>query len=55
MGPHLGAIGLDLLSVVGRNLIGRVQVGAGGAFSTLRRKSRIVSISHQYFLNHRKR
>jgi len=29
LGPHLGARTLDLLSVVGHNLIGRVQVGAG--------------------------
>lgn len=29
LGPHLGASGLDLLSVVGHNLIGRVQVSAG--------------------------
>ena len=29
LGPHLGASGLDLLAVVGHNLIGRVQVGAG--------------------------
>lgn len=28
LGPHLGASGLDLLSVVGHNLIGRVQVSA---------------------------
>jgi serine/threonine-protein kinase HipA len=29
LGPHLGARPLDLLSVVGHNLIGRVQVSAG--------------------------
>ena len=29
LGPHLGASALDLLSVVGHNLIGRVQVSAG--------------------------
>lgn len=29
LGPHLGASGLDLLSVVGHNLVGRVQVSAG--------------------------
>jgi serine/threonine-protein kinase HipA len=29
MGPHLGAKPLDLLAVVGNNLIGRVQVSAG--------------------------
>jgi serine/threonine-protein kinase HipA len=29
LGPHLGARPLDLLAVVGHNLIGRVQVGAG--------------------------
>jgi serine/threonine-protein kinase HipA len=29
LGPHLGASGLDLLSVVGHNLIGRVQISAG--------------------------
>ena len=29
LGPHLGASGIDLLSVVGHNLIGRVQVSAG--------------------------
>ncbi|MES2321874.1 MAG: type II toxin-antitoxin system HipA family toxin [Pseudomonadota bacterium] len=29
LGPHLGASPLDLLSVVGHNLIGRVQVSAG--------------------------
>jgi len=29
LGPHLGASGLDLLSVVGHNLIGRIQVSAG--------------------------
>lgn len=34
LGPHLGASGLDLLAVVGHNLIGRVQVGAGEQLST---------------------
>ena len=29
LGPHMGAMPLDLLSVVGHNLIGRVQVSAG--------------------------
>lgn len=29
LGPHLGATPIDLLSVVGHNLIGRVQVSAG--------------------------
>lgn len=29
LGPHLGSRPLDLLSVVGQNMIGRVQVGAG--------------------------
>jgi len=29
LGPHLGASGLDLLSVVGHNLIGRVRASAG--------------------------
>lgn len=29
LGPHLGAGGLDLLSVVGHNLIGRIQVSVG--------------------------
>jgi serine/threonine-protein kinase HipA len=31
LGPHLGATPLDLLSVVGHNLIGRVRVSAGDA------------------------
>lgn len=31
LGPHLGATPLDLLSVVGHNLIGRVRVSAGEA------------------------
>ncbi|MEI8169115.1 MAG: type II toxin-antitoxin system HipA family toxin [Rhodoferax sp.] len=31
LGPHLGASPLDLLAVVGHNLIGRVQVSAGSA------------------------
>jgi len=46
LGPHLGARPIELLSVVGHNLIGRVQVGAGEQPNAVQALSNLEPLLH---------
>ena len=46
LGPHLGARPLDLLAVVGQNMIGRVQVGAGESLTAAGMRLNLEPLLH---------
>lgn len=46
LGPHLGSHPLDLLSVVGQNMIGRVQVGAGDSITAAAARVELEPLLH---------
>ena len=46
LGPHLGSRPLDLLSVVGQNMIGRVQVSAGESVSAAAARLELEPLLH---------